>query len=65
MRKTSIPNKLSRKGCAKKIKKIMTADLKYFVVKGLNLEASRRTVTQPIAMIVATQILHSIEVIAL
>ena len=39
--------------------------LKYFAVKGLNLEACRRTVTQPIARIFATRILHSIKVLVL
>ena len=39
--------------------------LKYFEVKGLTLEACRRTVTQPIAMIFATRILHSIKVLVL
>ena len=39
--------------------------LKYFAVKGLILEACRRTVTQRIAMIFATRILHSIKVLAL
>ena len=36
--------------------------LKYFAVKRSTLEACRRTVTQRIAMIFATQILHSIKV---
>ena len=39
--------------------------LKYFAVKGSTLEACRRTVTQPIAMIFATRILHSIKVLVL
>ena len=41
--------------------------LKYFAVKGSNLEACRitLTVTQPIAMIFATKILHSIKVLVL
>ena len=43
-------------------KTIYDYQLKYFVVKGSTLEACRRTVTQPIAMIFATRILHSIKV---
>ena len=39
--------------------------LKYFVVKGSTLEACRRIVTQPIAMIFAIRILHSIKVLVL
>ena len=39
--------------------------LKYFAVKGSTFEACRRTVTQPTAMIFATQILHSIKVLVL
>ena len=39
--------------------------LKYFAVKRLTLEASGRTVTQRIAMIFATRILHSIKVLIL
>ena len=39
--------------------------LKYFAVKRSILEACRRTVTQPIAMIFATRILHSIKVLVL
>ena len=39
--------------------------LKYFAVKGSILEACRRTVTQQIAMIFTTQILHSIKVLVL
>ena len=39
--------------------------LKYFAVKGSTWEACRRTVTQPIAMIFATRILHSIRVLVL
>ena len=35
--------------------------LKYFVVKGSTLEACRRTVTQPIAMILTTRILRNIK----
>ena len=41
------------------------SQLKYFAVKRSNLEACRRTVTQQIAMIYATQILHSIKVLVL
>ena len=52
-------------GCAKKTKKKNDRLLKYFVVKRSILEAYRRTVTQPIAMIFATQILYSIKVIVL
>ena len=39
--------------------------LKYFAVKRSTLEACRRTVTQRIAMIFATRILHSIKVLVL
>ena len=39
--------------------------LKYFAVKGSTLEACKRTVTQPIVMIFATQILHNIKVLVL
>ena len=46
-------------------KKINDYRLKYFAVKGSTLEACRRTVTQPIAMIFTTQILHSIKVLVL
>ena len=46
-------------------KKINDYQLKYFVVKGSTLEACRRTVTQRIAMIFATRILHSIKVLVL
>ena len=38
---------------------------KYFAVKRSTLEACRRTVTQRIAMIFATWILHSIKVLVL
>ena len=39
--------------------------LKYFAVKRSTLEACRRTVTQRIAMIFATRILHGIKVLVL
>ena len=39
--------------------------LKYFAVKRSTLEACRRTVTQRIAMIFTTRILHSIKVLVL
>ena len=39
--------------------------LKHFAVKRSTLEACRRTVTQRIAMIFATRILHSIKVLVL
>ena len=39
--------------------------LKYFAVKRSTLEACRRTMTQRIAMIFATRILHSIKVLVL
>ena len=39
--------------------------LKYFAVKRSTLEACRKTVTQRIAMIFATRILHSIKVLVL
>ena len=74
MRKTSIPNKLAtnRKPMLgvcdeneeeNKIKN--DCRLKYFAVKRSTLEACRRTVTQRIAMIFATRILHSIKVLVL
>ena len=74
MRKTSIPNKLNHKLQAhargvqrkqrRKLKKY-DCQLKYFAVKRSTLEACRRTVTQRIAMIFATRILHSIKVLVL
>ena len=39
--------------------------LKYFAVKGSTLEPCRRTVTQLIAIIFTTRILHSIKVVVL
>ena len=39
--------------------------LKYLVVKRSTLEAYRRTMIQPIAIVFATQILHSIKVLVL
>ena len=73
MRKTSIPNKLAtnRKPMLgvcdenEEEKKINDCQLKYFAVKRSTLEACRRTVTQRIAMIFATRILHSIKVLVL
>ena len=70
MRKTSIPNKLNHKpqGVCEEIeenKEKNNCRLKYFAVKGSTLEACRRTVTQPITMIFARWILHSIKVIVL
>ena len=73
MRKTSIPNKLAtnRKPMLgvcdenEEEKKINDCRLKYFAVKGSTLEACRRTVTQRIATIFATRILHSIKVLVL
>ena len=70
MRKTIIPNKLNRKpmlGVCEENKENKKNDcqLKYFAVKRLTLEACRRTVTQRIAMIFATRILHSIKVLVL
>ena len=46
-------------------KKTTIYQLKYFAVKGSTLEACRTTVTQPIAMIFTTRILHSIKVLVL
>ena len=46
-------------------KKKYDCQLKYFAVKGSTLEACRRIVTQPIAMIFATRIIHSIKVLVL
>ena len=74
MRKTSIPNKLAtnRKPMLgvcdeneEEEKKINDCRLNYFAVKRSTLEACRRTVTQRIAMIFATRILHSIKVLVL
>ena len=74
MRKTSIPNKLAtnRKPMIgvcdeneEEEKKINDCRLKYFAVKRSTLEACKRTVTQRIAMIFATRILHSIKVLVL
>ena len=69
MRKTSIPNKLAtnRKpmlGVCDENEEEKKNDcrLKYFAVKRSTLEACRRTVTQRIAMIFATRILHNIKV---
>ena len=73
MRKTIIPNKLNHKlqaharGVRRKRRKLKKNDcqLKYFAVKTSTLEACRRTMTQRIAMIFATRILHSIKVLVL
>ena len=71
MRKTSIPNKLNHKPqaharvCDENEGKKNDCQLKYFAVKRSTLEACRRTVTQRIAMIFATRILHSIKVLVL
>ena len=46
-------------------KKKKRLPVKNFAVKISTLEACRRTVTQRIAMIFATRILHSIKVLAL
>ena len=73
MRKTIIPNKLNHKPQAharvcdenEENKEKNDCRLKYFAVKRSTLEACRRTVTQRIAMIFATRILHSIKVLVL
>ena len=72
MRKTSIPNKLATNRklmlgvCDEnEEEKKNNCRLKYFAVKRSTLEACRRTVTQRIAMIFATRILHSIKVLVL
>ena len=73
MRKTSIPNKLNHKPQAharvcdenEEKKKEKRLPVKNFAVKISTLEACRRTVTQRIAMIFATRILHSIKVLVL
>ena len=76
MRKTNIPNKLNHKPQAhvrvcdeneeeEDENKKNDCRLKYFAVKRSTLEACRRTVTQRIAMIFATRILHSIKVLVL
>ena len=70
MRKTSIPNKLNHKPqaharvCDENEEK-KRLPVKNFAVKRSTLEACRRTVTQRIAMIFATRILHSIKVLVL
>ena len=71
MRKTSIPNKLNHKpqvyaiGVCEENEEKNDCQLKYFAVKRSTLEACRRTVTQRIAMIFVTRILHSIKVLVL
>ena len=71
MRKTSIPNKLNHKPqgvCEenkKSIRRKKRLPVKNFAVKRSTLEACRRTLTQRIAMILATQILHTIKVLVL
>ena len=72
MRKTSIPNKLNHKPQAharvcdeNEEEKKKRLPVKNFAVKRSTLEAFRRTVTQRIAMIFATRILHSIKVLVL
>ena len=73
MRKTSVLNNLNHKlqGVCKenkkekRIRRKKPLSVKNFAVKRLTLEACRRTVTQPIAMIFATQILHSIKVLVI
>ena len=73
MRKTSIPNKLNHKPQAharvcdenEEKNKKKRLPVKNFAVKRSTLEACRRTVTQRIAMIFATRILHSIKVLVL
>ena len=70
MRKTSIPNKLNHKPQAHaKVRdeneKQKRLPVKNFADKRSTLEACTRTVTQRIAMIFATRILHSINVLVL
>ena len=72
MRKTSIPktqttNRKPMLGVCEENEENKKNDcqLKYFAVKRSTLEACRRTVTQRIAMIFATRILHSIKVLVL
>ena len=71
MRKTSIPNKLNHKPqaharvCDENEEEKKRLPVKNFAVKRSTLEACRRTVTQRIAMIFATRILHSIKVLVL
>ena len=70
MRKTIIPNKLNHKpqamlGVSEENEEKNDCQLKYFAVKRSTLEACRRTMTQRIAMIFATRILHSIKVLVL
>ena len=71
MRKTNIPNKLNHKPqanarvCDENQEEKKRLPVKNFAVKISTLEACRRTVTQRIAMIFATRILHSIKVLVL
>ena len=71
MRKTSIPNKLNHKPqaharvCDGNEEEKKRLPVKNFAVKRSTLEACTRTVTQRIAMIFATRILHSIKVLVL
>ena len=72
MRKTSVLNKLNHKpqgvceeNKEKSIRRKKRLPVKNFAVKRSTLEACRRTVTQPIAMIFVTRILHSIKVLVL
>ena len=72
MRKTIRPNKLNHKpqGVCEENKKELEGKKndsrsKYFAVERSTLEACRKTVTQRIAMIFATRILHSIKVLVL
>ena len=74
MRKTIIPNKLNYKPQAharvceeneEENKEKNDCWLKYFAVKGLTLEACRRTVTIRIQAIFTTRIVHSIKVLVL
>ena len=72
MRKTSIPNKLNHKPqtharvCEENVEENKNnCQLKYFAIKGLTLEACRRTVMQQIHSIFTRGIVHNIKVLVL
>ena len=70
MRKTIIPNKLNHKpqgvceeNKEKELEEKNDNPLKYFAVKGLTLEACRRTVLRPIQAKLTTRIVQNIKVL--
>ena len=68
MGKTTMPNELNHKpklGVCEENKEKNDCQLKQFAVKGLTLEACRRTVMRLIVMIFTTWILHNINVLVL